>query len=91
MSTLKGHTGPVLDVDLSSNDKLLVTCADGMTVLNCLVDVGKDEFGYLYIINLLFIFAIILQIGQCTYGLLKILWIKTTKVYELIFLTITQH
>ncbi|XP_012282453.1 transducin beta-like protein 2 isoform X3 [Orussus abietinus] len=33
VSTLKGHTGPVLDMDFSSNGKYLATCAEDRTVL----------------------------------------------------------
>lgn len=29
LTTIKGHTGPILDIDFSSNGKYLASCAEG--------------------------------------------------------------
>lgn len=42
LTSIKGHTGPILDIDFSSNGKFLASCADGkwQALLRKFLDVG---------------------------------------------------
>lgn len=35
LTSIKGHTGPILDIDFSSNGKYLASCADGKWKISC--------------------------------------------------------